>query len=83
MYAITAALNHQEIGCHPERISKIKNRTSKYNWKHINFPSQKKDWKTFERDNEDIALNIFLCHLIKKHLIYNTYQNTIVLELIK
>ena len=23
MYAITVALNHQEIRCHPERISKI------------------------------------------------------------
>ena len=23
MYAITVALNHQEIGCDPERISKI------------------------------------------------------------
>ena len=66
MYAITVALNHQEIGCHPERISKIKNHTSKYNWKHINFPSQKKDWETFERDNEDIALNIFSVPFNKK-----------------
>ena len=58
MYAITVALNHQEIGRHPERISKIKPYISKYNWNRINFPSQRKDWKTFERDNDGIALNI-------------------------
>ena len=51
-------LNHQEIGCFPERISKIKKYTSKFNWNRINFPSQRKDWETFERDNENIALNI-------------------------
>ena len=51
MYAITVAFNHQEIGCHSERISKIKKHTSKYNWKDVNFPSQRKDWETFERDN--------------------------------
>ena len=49
MYAITVALNHQEIGCHPETISKILKHTDKYNWKNINFPSQRKDWETFER----------------------------------
>ena len=66
MYAITVALNHQEIGCHPERISKIKEYTSKYNWNRINFPSQRKDWETFERDNEYIALNILSVPFNKK-----------------
>ena len=28
------------------------------NWKEINFPSNKKDWKKFESDNKSIALNI-------------------------
>ena len=49
MYAITVAFNHQEIGYHPETISKILKHTDKYNWKNINFPSQRKDWETFER----------------------------------
>ena len=66
MYAITVALNHHEVGCHPERISKIKKYTSKYNWNRINFPSQRKDWETFEKDNENIALNILSVPFNKK-----------------
>ena len=31
-YAVTVALNHEEIGRHPERITKIKLFTKKYNW---------------------------------------------------
>ena len=58
MYALTVALNDNETGCHPERINKIIPYISKYNWNRINFPSQRKDWELFERDNEDIALNI-------------------------
>ena len=58
MYAVTVALNHNERGSHPERINKIIPYISKYNWNRINFPSQRKDWELFERDNEDIALNI-------------------------
>ena len=37
-YAITAALNHQNIGHHPERISKLKPFINNYNWKDIEFP---------------------------------------------
>ena len=36
-YAITAALNHQNIDNHPERISKLKPFIN--NWKNIEFPS--------------------------------------------
>ena len=28
------------------------------NWKEIDFPSHKKDWKKFERNNKAIVLNI-------------------------
>ena len=35
-YAIKVALNHEEIRKHSQRISKIK-----YNWKGINYPSEK------------------------------------------
>ena len=58
MYAITVVLNHQEISCHPERISKIKQFLNNYNWKNIDFPSQRNDWERFERSNDDIVLNI-------------------------
>ena len=57
MYAITVPLNHQEIGCHPESISKIKQFINNYNWKNIDFPSERNDWERFERSNDDIALN--------------------------
>ena len=85
MYAITVALNHQEIGDHPERTSKkLLNHTSKYNWKNINFPSQIKDWETFEKNNDDIAFNILsLPYGKKKQLSCNTSQNIIIQEEIK
>ena len=57
-YSIVAALHHQEIDHHPERIKKLAPYVNNYNWKEINFPAEKKDWKTFERNNKDIALNI-------------------------
>ena len=37
-YAVTVALNYEQIGDHPERISKIKLFIGKYDWKDINFP---------------------------------------------
>ena len=57
-YTITVALNHQEISSHPERISKIKPHIDKYNWKDINFPAGIDEYKKFERNNSDMALNI-------------------------
>ena len=59
-YLITAALNHQNFGNHPERISNIKPFIDQYNWKGIDFPAGIKDWKKFEQNNKTIALNI-LC----------------------
>ena len=31
---------------------------NKYNWKEISYPSKIDDWKTFEKNNPTIALNI-------------------------
>ena len=58
MYAITIALNHEEIGRDPERIPKLIPHIPKYNWDGINFLVGRKNWKTFEKNNRDIALNI-------------------------
>ena len=55
-YTATIALNQEEIESHPERVSDIKP-FNKYNWKGIHYPS-KIDWKTFEKNNQIIALNI-------------------------
>ena len=57
-YALTVALNYRNIKNNLERISKIKTFIDQYNWKEIDFPSQKKDWKKFELNNKSIALNI-------------------------
>ena len=57
-YAITAALNYQNIGNHSERISKLKPFNDNYNWKDIEFPSHSKDWRKFEQNNKAIALDI-------------------------
>ena len=56
-YAVTLALNIDQINDRPERISKIKPFIEKYNWKDIDFPSTSKDWKKIELNNE-AALNI-------------------------
>ena len=45
--AIIVALNHEEIKKDPIRITKIKLFINKYNWKGINFPSEKNDWQKF------------------------------------
>ena len=46
-YVVTVVLNHEEIGQHAERITKIKPFINKYKWEGINVPSEKDDWKTF------------------------------------
>ena len=53
----------KKIDNHPEKISKIKPFINMYDWKDINFPSQKKDWNTFEKNNRSFPLNIFVCFL--------------------
>ena len=75
-YAVTLALNIDQINDHPERISKIKPFIEKYNWKDIDFPSTSKDWKKFELNNE-VALNIlYVPHGTKKiEIAYKSKHN--------
>ena len=54
-YAVTVALNHVEIKKDQQRITKIKSFLSKCNWERINFPSEKDDWKKFEKSNLTIV----------------------------
>ena len=67
-YAITAALNHQNIDHHPEIISKLRPFINNHNWKDKEFPSHSKDWRKFEQNNKTIALNIL-------YVTYNTKKN--------
>ena len=65
-YAVTLALNLDNIKKDTQRVSKIKPFIEKYNWEGIDFPSTSKDWKKFECNNE-VALNIL-------YVPYNTKQ---------
>ena len=57
-YAATVALNYEETKCNPERVSNIKSFINKYNWEGINYPPKIDNWKTFEKNNLTIALDI-------------------------
>ena len=57
-YALTVAINYEQMKDHPERISKIKPFIDQYNWKDIDFPSHSKDWKKIKSNKKSIALNI-------------------------
>ena len=60
-YAVTVVLNHEEIKKDPQRIAEIKSFTNKYNWEGINFPSEKDDWKKFEKNNGNNCCSCFVC----------------------
>ena len=48
-YAVTVALNREQIKSHPEMLSNIKPFIDQYDWEKINFLSNKKDWTEFEK----------------------------------
>ena len=54
----------------PQRITKIKPFINKYNWEGMDFPSEKDDWKKFEKNNLTIVLNVLY---VKKEKIYPAY----------
>ena len=88
-YALTVALNYEQIKIHPERISKIKPIIDQYNWKEINFPSHKEYWKRSELNNKSNALNIlYIPNNIKevRHAYKSEYnlnrENQVVLSMI-
>ena len=58
-YAIMVALNHSKISNNSQRISNIMHFVNKYNWTNIDFPVGPKEYKAFEKYNDNIPLNIF------------------------
>ena len=56
--ALNDSLDYQRIKKDLQRISKLKSYVSHYNWKDIKFSSDKEDWKKFEQNNKEIALNV-------------------------
>ena len=61
-----------------KRITKIKSFKNKYNWEGINFPSEKDDWKKFEKNSVAIALNILYNKNKKIYTAYVSKNNQIV-----
>ena len=55
---VTVTLNYEEVESHPVRISNIKSFINKCKRKGINYSQKIDNWKTFEKNNPTIALNI-------------------------
>ena len=64
--ALNDALDYQRIKNDPQEESKIKSYINQYNWKDIRFPSDEEDWKKFEQNNKQIAMNILFVPHNKK-----------------
>ena len=74
-YAVTIVLNNEETRKYFQRKIKIKPFINKYNWKGINFSSEKNDWKKIEKTNVTIALNVLYVKKKKKNHIQLISQN--------
>ena len=59
-------MNHEETENVLQRIPKFIPFISEYNWKGINHPSAKDDWKDVETNNLTIALNAL--HFINEYI---------------
>ena len=75
-YAVTLALNLDNIDNHPDRVSKIKPFIEKYNWEDIDFLSTSKDWKKFESNNEVVLNILYVPYNTKKiNIAYKSKNN--------
>ena len=59
-------LNYEEIKKDPQKMTNIKPFINKYKLEGINSPSEKDDWKRFEKNNVTIALNVLYATKGKK-----------------
>ena len=73
-YAETVALNFDEIKKDPRRVSNIKPFINKYHWHGIKYLPKIDDWKTFEKNNPTISLNVLY---IKEMEICLTYVSKV------
>ena len=75
-YAVTLALNLDNIDNHPERISKNKLFINQYNWKDIDFPPTNKDWRKLGLNNDTVLNILYIPHNTKKvQLAYRSKDN--------
>ena len=64
--ALNDSLDYQTIKTYPEKISKLKPYINEHNWKDTKFPLDKEDWKKFEQNNKEMALNVLFVPHNKK-----------------
>ena len=57
-WTVAAALNHEDIKDHPERISLLRPYEKQYNWKGLEFLVSIKNIYKFEKNNPGIAVNV-------------------------
>ena len=57
-YAVVAALHHEVISDHPERVSKLRPFVERYNWEGLEFPMALNKISKFEKRNLEIAVNV-------------------------
>ena len=74
-YNATVALNHERIKKDSQQRAKHKLFKEKHNWERINYPSEKDNWKNFEKNNLMVALCIpkkkkYISFLFKPTLFY-------------
>ena len=62
-YAVTVTLNFEKVKNDPQRIRKTEIFTSKYNWKGINYPSEKMIGKNLRKKN---VKKCKICYISKK-----------------
>ena len=64
-YPAYFALNYEETESSSERVLNIKAFINRYDRKGINYLTKIHDWKTFEKNNPEIVLDIFYAKVIK------------------
>ena len=57
-WAVVAALHHEDIDAHPERISKLKPFAERYSWGGLEFPLALNTIGKFGKNNPGIAVNV-------------------------
>ena len=67
-WAVVASIHNEEIGKNVHRVRKLAPFINKYDWSDINFSAEQKDWDRFERNNNNVALNILSAQSTKKKL---------------
>ena len=82
-YALTVALNYQNLKSNSERMPNLKPFINRYDWKEIDFTSHEKVWKKFESSNKTIALNILFVSYNTTIQYLHTSQNIILSVTIK